>query len=127
MGQSIDEGLSKMLESMPTAEVRFFAITIGIQAKSGGNLAEALGNLSTVLRARKLMGEKIKAMSGEAVASAGIIGSLPIVVMALVSVVSPAYMVPMFTDDRGKMLLMIAVLTMATGVFVMKKMINFKF
>lgn len=127
MGQSIDEGLNRMLESMPTAEVRFFAITIGIQQKSGGNLAEALGNLSTVLRARKLMGEKIKAMSGEAVASACIIGSLPIVVMALVSFVSPAYMVPMFTDDRGKMLLMIAVVTMATGVFVMKKMINFKF
>src|SRR5206468_3233234 len=74
LGMTIEQGLEKMYERMPTPEVRFFAIVLSIQQKTGGNLAEALNNLSTVLRARKLMREKIKAMSGEAVASAFIIG-----------------------------------------------------
>ena len=82
-GPDADQALEKMYERMPTPELRFFAIVIAIQQKTGGNLAEALGNLSTVLRARKMMGEKIKALSSEAMASAGIIGSLPPVVMIL--------------------------------------------
>ena len=127
VGQTVDEGLARMLESMPTSEVRFFSIVLSIQSRTGGNLAEALNNLSVVLRARKLMREKIKAMSGEAVASASIIGSLPLVVMALVSFVSPAYLLPLFTDDRGKVMLVVGVLTMSAGVFVMRRMINFKF
>ena len=73
-----------MFESMPTSEVSFFAIVMTIQQKSGGNLSEALGNLSGVLRDRKRLQGKIKAMSSEAKASAMIIGSLPPGVMAFV-------------------------------------------
>ncbi len=127
MGLTLEQALEKMYERMPTSEVRFFAIVLSIQAKTGGNLAEALGNLSAVLRARKLMVEKIKAMSGEAVASAFIIGSLPPGVMGLIFVSSPKYMMPLFTDPRGHLMLIGAAMWMATGVFVMKRMINFKF
>ena len=127
MGMSIDQGLDKMFTRMPTSEVRFFAIVLGIQQKTGGNLAEALNNLSVVLRARKLMTEKIKAMSGEAVASAGIIGALPVCIMLLVGVTTPSYMKPLLFDPRGHIHLMIGALWMACGVFVMRKMINFKF
>ncbi len=127
MGMSIDQGLDKMFTRMPTNEVRFFAIVLGIQQKTGGNLAEALNNLSVVLRSRKLMTEKIKAMSGEAVASAGIIGVLPPAIMILVQITTPLYMAPMYNDPRGHMLLMIGGFWMALGIFVMRKMINFKF
>jgi tight adherence protein B len=126
MGVGMEQALEKMYERMPTSEVRFFAIVLSIQAKTGGNLAEALGNLSTVIRARKLMREKIKALSGEAVASAFIIGSLPPAVVGLISFTSPAYMAPMFTDNRGHVMLMIGAALMAFGIFVMRKMINFK-
>ena len=102
-------------------------IVIAIQQKPGGNLAEALGNLSGVLRARRMMGEKIKALSSEALASAGIIASLPPVVMGMVLLTSPAYMMPLFNDFRGNFMLLVAVALMATGVFVMKRMISFKF
>jgi tight adherence protein B len=127
MGVSFDQSLEKMYDRMPTSEVRFFAIVMSIQQKTGGNLAEALSNLSTVLRARKLMVEKIKAMSGEAVASAFIIGCLPPGVMILVYMSTPSYMMPMFTDPRGHLMLLGAAVWMGTGIFVMKKMINFKF
>jgi tight adherence protein B len=127
MGMSMDQALERMFERMPTNELRFFTIVLTIQAKTGGNLAEALGNLSTVLRARKLMGEKIKALSAEAVASAFIIGALPPGVVVLISVTAPTYMAPMFTDQRGHLMLMVAAFWMSVGIFVMRKMINFKF
>lgn len=127
LGMTLQQGLDKMYERMPTPELRFFAIVISIQQKTGGNLAEALGNLSTVLRARRLMAEKIKALSSEAIASAGIIGSLPPVVMTLVSFTAPSYMLILFQDPRGQLALGVAAILMATGVFVMKRMISFKF
>ena len=126
-GLTLAQALDKMYERMPTPELKFFSIVIAIQQKTGGNLAEALNNLSVVLRARKMMGEKIKALSSEATASAGIIGSLPPAVMILVSLTTPAYMARLFTDPRGQFMLLVAVAMMALGVFVMKKMISFKF
>jgi tight adherence protein B len=127
VGLTLAQALDKMFERMPTAELRFFAIVIAIQQKTGGNLAEALSNLTTVLRARRMMAEKIKALSSEAMASAGIIGALPPVVMGLVFVTTPAYMMLLFTDPRGQVMLLGAALWMSAGVFVMKKMIAFKF
>jgi tight adherence protein B len=127
MGMSMEQALERMYERMPTNELRFFTIVLTIQAKTGGNLAEALGNLSTVLRARKLMAEKIKALSAEAVASAFIIGCLPPGVAVMISITAPSYMAPMFSDQRGHFMLMIAAFWMACGIFVMRKMINFKF
>ena len=127
MGMTLEQGLEKMYESMPTSELRFFTIVVGIQQKTGGNLAEALNNLTVVLRARKMMREKIKALSSEATASAGIIGSLPPGVMVMVSMMSPAYIGPLFSDPRGNLMLMVGGFWMATGIFVMRRMINFKF
>ncbi|MDO1558969.1 type II secretion system F family protein [Brevundimonas sp. 2R-24] len=127
VGVPLDQALEKMYVRMPTPELRFFTIVIAIQQKTGGNLAEALANLSTVLRSRKLMAEKIKALSSEATASAGIIGSLPPAVMAMVMVTTPAYMMLMFTDVRGQVMLLGAVFWMSIGVFTMKRMISFKF
>ena len=127
MGLSIDQALEKMYERMPTNELRFFIIVLVIQQKTGGNLAEALNNLSTVLRSRKLMREKIKALSSEALASAWIIGCLPPAVVILITVTAPTYMTKMFTDPRGNIMLMGAAFWMCIGVFTMRKMINFKF
>ena len=127
VGLTLAQALDKMYERIPTPELKFFAIVIAIQQKSGGNLAEVLSNLTSVLRARRMMVEKIKALSSEAIASAGIIASLPPAVMILVMLSSPSYMLLMFTDIRGQVMLMGAGLWMAIGVFVMKRMINFKF
>lgn len=126
MGVSVDQALEKMHENMPTPEVRFFAIVLAIQQRTGGNLAEALSNLSTVIRARKLMREKAKALSAEAVASAFIIGSLPPTVAGLISLTAPDYMRPLFTDPRGHMMLMAGAIWMTLGILSMRKMINFK-
>jgi tight adherence protein B len=126
IGTGIDIALEKMIERMPSPELKFFAIVIAIQQRSGGNLAEALGGLSSVLRARKMMREKVKAMSSEAIASAGIIGSLPPAVGTMIFITRPAYIMIMFTDVRGQLMLLGALVWMGLGILMMRKMINFK-
>ena len=126
VGVTMEQGLKRMMESMPTAEVGFFAIVMTIQGKSGGNLSEALGNLAAVLRDRKRLRGKIKAMSSEAKASAMIIGSLPVAVMGLVYLTTPNYIMKLFTEKAGNLMLAVCVIWMSVGITVMRKMINFK-
>lgn len=126
VGVTLEQALKRMMESMPTPEVGFFAIVMTIQGKSGGNLSEALGNLSFVLRDRKRLQGKIKAMSSEAKASAMIIGSLPPVVGLLVYITTPGYIMKLFTERAGNIMLAVCAIWMSCGIMVMRKMINFK-
>jgi tight adherence protein B len=127
IGMPLGEACARLFDRMPLPEANFFGIVIAIQQKSGGNLSEALGNLSKVLRDRKKMAEKIQAMSMEAKASAGIIGSLPPIVMLLVYLSTPDYISLLWTHPTGQLMLCGCVLWMSCGIFVMKKMINFDF
>ena len=127
VGMPLGEACGKLYERMPLPEANFFGITVSIQQKAGGNLAETLGNLSRVLRDRKKMKAKINAMSQEAKASAGIIGCLPIAVMILVYISSPQYISLLWTEPMGRLMLAGSACWMFMGVMVMKKMINFDF
>ena len=127
IGIPLGDACLKLYERMPVAEANFFGIVISIQQRAGGNLSEALGNLSRVLRDRKKMKAKIQAMSMEAKASATIIGALPFFVMTVTFITSPNYIELLFTDPLGHAMLAGAALWMSIGVFVMRKMINFDF
>ena len=125
MGLPISEAVERLVDRVPAPEANFFAIVINIQSKAGGNLAEALSNLSNVLRDRKKMQGKIKAMSSEAKASAGIIGALPPLVCTFVYLTSPSYIMLLFITGTGHMVLGCCAAWMGCGIFVMKKMISF--
>jgi tight adherence protein B len=127
VGLTMEQALKRMFERMPTAEVNFFAIVMTIQQKSGGNLSEALSNLAGVLRDRKRMQGKIRAMSSEAKASAAIIGSLPPGVTTLIYITTPDYIGLLFTTEIGNLLLVGCGIWMGLGILVMKKMVAFKF
>lgn len=127
IGMPIGEACLKLYESIPLPEANFFGIVVSIQQRAGGNLSEALGNLSRVLRDRKKMKAKIQAMSMEAKASASIIGALPIVVMTLVWLTSPDYISLLWTAPMGRIMLAACGTWMAIGILVMRKMINFDF
>jgi tight adherence protein B len=127
IGMPLGEACARLFDRMPVPEANFFGIVISIQQKSGGNLSEALGNLSKVLRDRKKMAEKIQAMSMEAKASAGIIGSLPPIVMLLVYLSTPQYISLLWTHPTGQLMLVACVVWMSIGILVMKRMINFDF
>lgn len=126
LGISIEQGIERMVERMPLSEVNFLAIVMTIQSKTGGNLSEALSNLSRVLRDRKKMKQKITSVSQEAKSSAAIIGSLPFVIMGMLTIMNPNYLKPLFDTSTGNMLLVGSAVWMTLGVLVMRKMINFE-
>jgi tight adherence protein B len=126
MGLSVPEAVGRMSQTVPLQEVNFFGVVIAIQAQAGGNLSEALGNLSRVLRDRKKMKAKVSALSMEAKASAVIIGALPFIVALLVYLTSPDYMLILFTDPRGHLIMGVSAVWMAIGIFVMRNMTNFE-
>ncbi len=126
IGISVDQGIERMVERMPLAEVNFLAIVMAIQTKTGGNLSEALSNLSKVVRDRKKMKAKIRSMSQEAKSSAAIIGSLPFIIMGALTVLNPEYLNPLLYTTIGNIMLGCCAAWMTTGVLVMRKMINFE-
>ena len=126
MGMSIPEAALRMPETMPCPEAGFFGIVIQIQAQAGGNLSEALGNLSRVLRDRKKMKARVQALSMEAKASAAIIGALPFIVAIMTFLTSPHYIMPLFTTPVGHLILGISGFWMLLGILVMRKMMNFE-
>ena len=125
VGLSVPEACQRMMLTMPLTEVNFFAIVIAIQAQAGGNLSESLSNLSRVLRDRRKMRAKVQALSMEAKASAAIIGALPFIVALLVYLTSPQYIMILFTDPRGHLILGASAVWMSIGIFVMRNMIQF--
>ncbi len=125
MGSGLDRALGHLYKRMPLQEVNFFAIVLIIQSKAGGNLSEALGNLSTVIRSRKMMREKVNALSSEAKASGMIIGSLPFAVGTMVFMTTPDYIMELFLTETGHVILVLAAVMMGLGITVMRNMINF--
>jgi tight adherence protein B len=127
MGVSLTDAVARLPERIPLPEANFFAIVVSIQQQSGGGLSEALGNLAKVLRGRKTLKGKIRALSSEAKSSAAIIGSLPIIVALILYSVAPKYIMTLFTETAGHYILAGSAVWMLIGVMVMRKMINFDF
>lgn len=127
LGLPIDQAVQRLPTRIPLAEARFFAIVISLQSRTGGSLSDALGGLSKVLRERQKMQGKIRAMSSEAKASAGIIGAMPVVVTVLMKMAAPDYIGPLFTTFAGNVILAGCLVWMLVGILVMKQMISFDF
>ncbi len=126
LGQTLEDALWDAAKRLDTAEFKFFVISLSVQKETGGNLAETLANLSDILRARKQMKLKIRAMSSEAKASAMILGSLPFVMFGIIYLLSPEYESALFTDMRGRVMLGFALGLMGAGILVMRKMVRFE-
>jgi tight adherence protein B len=127
IGMTMGEAVDRFASRVPVSEVAFFAIVINMQQKAGGNLSESLSNLSSVLRDRRKMKEKVKAISSEAKASAGIIGSLPFLVAGVVYFTNPDYIMLLFTTPTGNLIVAGSLFWMSIGAFMMHQMINFDF
>ncbi len=125
MGRPIEEAIEKTAERMSVPELRFLAITLSVQKETGGNLTETLANLSDILRRRRQMKLKVRAVSSEARASAMILGSLPFVMFAILLLVNRGYVMQLFDDPRGHMLVGVGLGSIAAGILVMAKMIKF--
>jgi tight adherence protein B len=119
LGQTLDDALTAASKRIDLPEFRFFVVSLNIQQETGGNLGETLENLAGILRKRKQMQLKVRALSSEARASAYIVGSLPFLMFAGLSAMNPDYMTILFTDPRGKLILGVAIGSLLTGVMTM--------
>lgn len=126
IGVSLPEAALEATRRMPLPEMQMFATGLAIQAQTGSSLSEVLMNLSSVIRSRFRLKRKVKALSSEAIASASIIGALPNLVALGMYFTNREYILVLFTDPFGKVLLAGAVIWMCIGIFMMKAMINFK-
>lgn len=126
LGRDLDTLLWDIAKRIDAPEYRFFVIALNVQRETGGNLAETLANLSEVLRRRRTMRAKARAMASEARASTMILGSLPVVVTAILFAVSPGYIMLLFVDVRGLMLVGLALGMLLTGIGIMVKMARFE-
>ena len=126
VGMTLRQALERSCRRMPTSDMKFFAIVLNLQQQTGGNLAETLAGLSDVLRSRKKMADKVRAMSSEARMTAMIIGAMPFVIMGIVSLFSPEYIGLLFTTSAGNKIVMVGAAMMGLGVFIMNKMISFE-
>lgn len=126
LGLSLEDALGRAYQRMSTAELKFFVTVLTIQRQTGGNLAETLSNLSQVLRERRQMAGKVRALSSEARASAAIIGSLPIAVGAMLFLVNSTYIMLLFTDPIGQLMVAGGITVMTIGTLVMRQMVRFE-
>tara|TARA_Y100001934_G_scaffold238108_1_gene290766 strand:- start:508 stop:1494 length:987 start_codon:yes stop_codon:yes gene_type:complete len=126
LGTDLTDALWASANRLGISEMKFFCIALSIQQETGGNLAETLTNLSTILRKRKQVKLKIKAMSSEAKASAIIIGSLPFVMYLILKLLNPEYVEPLFGDPRGIRMAMVGFVMIGFGALVMNKLVKFE-
>ena len=126
MGLTLEECLNRLITRVPTTEARFFTIVLITQQTTGGNLADTLAKLAGILRDRKKMRDKIKALSSEAKSSAAIIGCMPFAVAGVLSFTAPDYVSLLVTTNTGNWCLVVGAISFGTGIMVMRKMINFE-
>ncbi len=126
IGTSIEESMWATSARLDIPEFKFFVISLAIQRETGGNLTETLSNLAEILRKRRQMKLKVKAMSGEAKASALIIGSLPFVMFGILLTLNADYVLQLFDEARGIMLVSFGLFWMSLGFLSMAKMIRFE-
>ena len=125
-GVPVNEALAHLAERVPLPDVSYFVVAVMIQRESGGNLAELLDKIASIVRQRlKLLGE-IRTLSAEGRLSAVILTALPFVVALVVNLVNPKFMAVLWTDPAGLRIVGVALLMMVVGIFWMRQIIRIR-
>jgi tight adherence protein B len=119
IGVDIDEALQHTADRIRVPDFRFFVVALTLQRRTGGGLAETLANLSSIIRRRKEIRLKARALTAESKASATVLGVLPFAVGALLFFLNPRMMSVLFDDPRGRFMLGMALSSLAIGIGVM--------
>ena len=126
LGQALEAALWQGARRVGLPEFNFLVIALSVQRETGGNLAETLENLEHILRRRQQMRLKIRAMASEATASGLILGSLPVIMLVLMFLVSRDYIRQLFVNPMGHIMLAGAGASLTVGALVMRKMTRFE-
>ena len=124
LGRNLPQALARMAARINEPDIRFFVVVLSVQQETGGNLAEIIGNLSSIIRKRKQLRHKIRAMTSEGRATAWVLGLLPVFVFVALYFLQPNYLKPFWQDSLGMLLFGIAVALVGLCTFVVRQMVN---
>lgn len=125
-GSTLIEALQRLTYRINEPDVRFFVIVLGVQQDVGGNLSEVLNNLSGIIRKRKYLRLKIKALASEGRATGWVLGSMPLVEAGLILLIAPDHLDPLFNTSMGHTVLGITVGIVMLGIFMVRQLINIR-
>lgn len=125
-GVALDEAMTNLAIRVPVADLRYFVIAVLIQRESGGNLAEILDTIATMVRERLKLFDKIRVLSAEGRLSAWILGLLPFGTAGMILVVNPDFMKVLWEDPLGWRMIGGALTSMIFGVLWMRKIIRIR-
>jgi Flp pilus assembly protein TadB len=124
VGISFEDSLNRMVKRLNIADFSFFASALILQRESGGNIAETVANLASIVRKRKELRKKGEALTAEARTVAGVLAALPFLGSGLVALVNFPYISLLFTDTRGNIIMGIALTMLLIGMGIMRAMVN---
>jgi tight adherence protein B len=124
IGVQMVDALQQTADRIRVADFRFLVVALTLQARTGGSLAETLGNLSAVIRARRAIRLKARALTAEAKASAAVLAALPFIVGGLMYVMNRDLALPLFVDPRGRFMVGVAFLSLVSGLTTMAVMVK---
>lgn len=124
LGRTLDEALSRLAERIDEPDINFFVVVLNVQQETGGNLAEVVGNLSNIIRKRKQLRQKIKAMTSEGRATGWVLGSLPVALGIVLHLMTPNHLVPLFETTPGNMLLFTVVGLLGLTFWIIRQMLD---
>ncbi|HTZ41253.1 MAG TPA: type II secretion system F family protein, partial [Syntrophales bacterium] len=125
-GVGYEDALRNMAERVDCTDLKFFALSVIIQRQSGGNLAEILEKISSLIRERFKLHGKVKALTGEARTSAIVLSILPFLMGTAIFVLNPNYLEVLFREPVGRVMVVVAGALMVVGIFAMKRMVSIK-
>jgi tight adherence protein B len=124
IGVELEEALQRAAERIRVPDFRFFVASLLIQRRTGGGIAETLANLSAIIRQRRAVRVKARALTAEATASTGLVATMPFVAGLGLFIINSEVMSVLFVDPRGRLMLVIAAVSLLSGIAVMKAIIR---
>lgn len=123
-GRSLPEALVRLSQRIDEPDLNFFVVVLSVHQETGGSLAEVLTNLSTIIRKRRQLRLKIRALTSEGRATSYVLGSLPLVELAALQLIAPKYLVPLFITTPGNIILAVAITLIFAALWIVRSMVN---
>jgi tight adherence protein B len=124
LGRSLSDALDRLAVRINEQDIKFFVVVLKIQQETGGNLAEIMSNLSGIIRKRKQLRQKIRAMTSEGRITGYILAGIPLIVFAALFIMSPKHLDPLFYTEMGNKIFAVAVGLIVISQVIVRRMVN---
>ena len=124
IGATLQQALEYSAKQVKTSEFYFFTVITYVQQQTGGNIAILLNELAASLRQKISTEKKIQALASEPIASSFIIGTIPFVIISIITLLNPQYMSPLIYNSAGHTIILMCILAQTLGVLMMRKIIR---